>query len=165
MNSSSTHYLERTTITSRIDALRSRTKRERETVREKSIELFDQTCKESFDNWQSLMIKAGEEKRSNLNGLKDSELEGRKKGVVDGVCWNAYAKIDAPAAHLPSTSSTGIDKLFFDDDELHDELQLFKETVTDARKLFLTTMKDATRDIARAVAFQNSPAVASNFIN
>ena len=42
---------------------------------------------------------------------------------------------------------------------------LFTETVTDVRNMFINTMRDATRDIARAVAFQNSPALANNFIN
>ena len=62
------------------------------------------------------MIKAGEEKRPNLSAIKDSELEGRKTGMVDNICRNAYVKIDVPAAHMPSTSSTGLVKLCLDDD-------------------------------------------------
>ena len=41
----------------------------------------------------------------------------------------------------------------------------FTETVTEVRDMFINTMIDATRDIARVVAFQNSPALANDFIN
>ena len=140
-------------------------KSERETVREKSQELFDQTCKESFDNWQSLMIKAGEEKRSNLNGLEDSELEGRKKGVVDGVCRNTYAKIALPQRTCPAHPPPGSTSFSLMMTSCTMTVGLFTETVAEVRDMFINTMRDATRDIARVVAFQNSPALATNFIN